>query len=187
MLLPKSLYGSASDARRGARGILKQIAACDDLSRVDLIDTESHPGDLIVTQSFAQPSGLHFHLYAIMRLAVAPPRTNERLHGVFDALVAQFAWGPLCLLSHDMNLVDVGAERERNLVSALLRHWDVYVAEGGRYSGGGSAGSLWGHAIFLQAIFQKRGIGPQDRLRHSDLGAFLESHRAELDDLSVRR
>src|SRR5271155_867998 len=158
MLVPKTLYGSSAQARARGKPLLKRALA-GKLSGLELIETADIPGELVIERPvFAGLPGDHVRLHAVMTAAEKRPRTDERMHLAFDALVEQPPWGPLCLVSSSMLFAGLDAPRERRLVGALLELWNIYAAEGPRFSAGGAPGALWENAPFLRAIVHKRGI-----------------------------
>jgi hypothetical protein len=83
-----------------------------------------------------------------------------------------------------MGFANLDLSRERRLLGAILAHWDVYAAEGQRYSDGGRPTAFWKQAIFLHAMLAKRGIGtPIDMERYGALAVFVDAHRGQLGDL----
>lgn len=175
MKLPALLYGTESEVRKRCRRIEKSIAdraTLDEaLSDFDDVDTHEQPGLIIVEYPGSPLAGQkHFFPY-VLPDQIAEGLLKERINRKRErALYDEFLerpFGVLGLLSMPVghrwtvrHLVWIN-----ELVDAVVRDWELFAAEGPRYSDGDDEGkSLQELSTFLGPALHYGGV-PEDQLR----------------------
>jgi len=175
MKLPALLHGTETEVRKRCRVIEKSIAGGaalgDALSGTDEIDTREQAGLIVVEYPGSPLAGQkHFFPYALpdqIADGIIKNRIERRRErALFDELLER-SYGVLGLLS--MPVGDRWTVRHVawicDLVDAVVRDWELFTAEGSRYSKGAEEGKqLYELTTFLGPALAYCGV-PEEELR----------------------
>ncbi len=172
MLLPAITYGPYKEVRPRMRGIIKELARGASLAEAvkadQMLDTRDLPGYLVLEGPSPLIGGSpHFQCYLPLRYVYEailerklPRELTER---VFQECLAT-DWGTLLFLCYENGLWMNTPGQYRMLVEAAVRSWNLFEAEGARYTNGLDEGkSLWDSNTCVHMALARLGI-PNDRL-----------------------
>jgi len=173
MLIPSSLYGRYEEVKRRGQKMLTRLrrqASFDEaVGAQDLLDTATVPGLLVIHGPSPLIGGQeHFQCFVphlLIRRALFDNRlTLEITEHVFEASL-ESPWGLLGLLSQPNQGWLYPRARLRPTLKAALKFWDVFAAEGARYSTGLPWGTdLWSANSNLAIVLAELGV-PQEVLQ----------------------
>jgi hypothetical protein len=175
MKLPALLYGTESEVRKRCRTIEKSIAGGatlgEALGDTDVVDTREESGLILMDYPGSPLAAQKHFLPYVLPDQIAEGIIKERIErgrerALFDELRNE-PYGVLGLLA-----MPVGRRwtvRHRiwihDLVDALVRDWELFTAEGARYSKRSAEGkALYAVATFVGPALQYCGV-PEEQLR----------------------
>jgi hypothetical protein len=189
MLVPKLFLGTFPEVRRQTSRYLQSLAKGESME-LELVDTQSDAGLIVVDdQEGFLAEERHYQMYAIFE--VADSAQYRPMHPrIFNAVLAHHPWGPLALLGSLVSLLwihRVIAEASWTaLLSTTAKWWDLYGAEGSRFSNGTRTGDLWAIGGALKVVLRQKGL-PVDELvaplPEGGLRALLARHPKEFGDV----
>lgn len=175
MKLPALLYGTEAEVRKRCRTIEKSIAGGatlgEALSETDEVDTDEQPGLIIVEHPGSPLAGQkHFFPYVLpdqLAEGIIKDRIDrKRERALYDELLERPS-GVLGLISmpvgHRWTVRHVTWIHD--FVDAVVRDWNIFTAEGARYSIGSDEGkALYQLSTFLGPALHYCGV-PEEQLR----------------------
>jgi hypothetical protein len=187
MLVPRFLLGSFPDVRRQTLRYLRSLSSGEDAKGVELVDTRSHPGLIVLDdQEGFHAEAPNFQMHAIFELSGETKYRDMEPH-IFDAVVAH-PWGPLAILGSAGGMLwvhHVIAEASWTMaLSQTAKWWDVYCAEGRRFSWGSRTDDLWPLAGMVKVLLRQKGVPESELvtpLPAGGLRALLARHGAIIE------
>jgi hypothetical protein len=175
MKLPALLYGTEAEVRKRCRTIEKSIAdgatLGEALSETDDVDTRDQPGLIVMEYPGSPLAGQKHFLPYVLPDQIAEGVIKDRIdrkreRSLFDELLER-PWGVLALLSMPVGHRWTARHLPwiNDLVEAVVRDWQIFAAEGTRYSIGSDEGMrLHQLSTFLGPALHYRGV-PEAQLR----------------------
>jgi hypothetical protein len=171
--IPVILHGLYADARTKSRTSLSALRRGQSWEQATeqpgFLDTRTTPGLIIVHG----PSPLlndapHFHsylLHSMVRDAYLERKIDKEMESLaFEASLGS-AWATLGLMCEPSLGFLYPSSRHRPFLKAVLQFWEVYAAEGARFSDGRDWGiDLWSAQSNLQYVLVNLGV-PESVLR----------------------
>ena len=166
MELPALFYGLYRDVKRRTSKIVAQVReGADWMALVEaggFLDTAVTPG-LIVLEG---PSPLlggepHFQMWLLWWQLL---NTHSALgdEDVFERSLTQ-PWSVLGLVSHPNDMWVYEKRRYRPFLRAVRRYWDLFDAEGARYSNGSECGArLWSLPNTIMYVLANLGLSNEE-------------------------
>ena len=167
MQIPSGLFGSNREVGTFCRKIasrMKKGASWDEaFGETEMVDTSergglillSGPGPISASEPHFQP---YLPLIEIEKLFLAQSLLQEQSQSIFDS-VRQSAWGTLGLISRDNLMWVYDHKRYRYLLKSAIQFWDVFDAEGARYSTGSTQSlTLWQMPNNVKYVLANSGV-----------------------------
>jgi hypothetical protein len=175
MKVPTLAYGLTRDVKARSRKMiaaLKKSASLLDAFGSETIDTRVTPGLLVLDGPDPDLGGSpHFHLYLPLRVLhdfmyEGHPQLLRREDEFFQATLTQ-PWATLGLIGGNSFWInhENAAQTFQPFLDAIFRYWQVFMAEGDRYTGGSPYGrGLWSVPTKIQFVLANLSV-PVDVLR----------------------
>ncbi len=169
MELPALFYGLYRDVKRRTSKIVTQVRkGADWMALVEaggFLDTATTPGLIALEGPSPMLGGApHFQMWLLwsqFRYA-EPPLTDEVDEAIFERSLSQ-PWSTLGMMGGNNSGWVREKRRYRPFLRAARRYWDLFDAEGARYTGGSrSASRLWSLPNNIMYVLANLGMSNEE-------------------------